>query len=99
MTIYEYTLFKNKLTETKKYLIESEDKDDKYTITIFLCLLHEICSHIKLVIKDKKLSSPNIIHDPYNQYNELRLERSESGRTLEYYINKYINKIKFLKFS
>ena len=81
------------------FLIESEDKEDKYTITIFLCLLHEICSHIKLVLKDKKLTSPNIIHDPYNKYNDLRLERSESGRTLEYYISRDINKIKFLKFS
>ena len=99
MTIYEYTLFKNNLTETKKFLIESEDKEDKYTITIFLCLLHEICSHIKLVLIDKKLSSSNIIHDPHNKYNELRLERSENGRILEYYISRDITKIKFLKFS
>ena len=99
MTIYEYTLLKKELSEAKKILIESEDKEDKYTIAIFLCLLHEICSHIKLVLKDKKITSPNIIHDPYNKYNDLRLERSESGRTLEYYISKDINKIKFLKFS
>ena len=99
MTIYECTLFKKELSETKKLLIESDDIDDKYTITIFLCLLHEICSHLKLDLKDKTINSPNVIHDPYNKYNELRLERSESGRTLEYYISKDINKIKFLKFS
>lgn len=99
MTIYEYTIFKKELSETRKFLIESDDIDDKYTITIFLCLLHEICSHLKLVLKDKKINSPNVIHVPYNKYDELRLERTESERTLEYYISKDINKIKFLKFS
>ena len=95
MTIYEYTIFKKELSETRKFLIESDDIDDKYTITIFLCLLHEICSYLNLVLKN----SPNVIHDPYNKYKELGLERNESGRTLEYYISKDINKIKFLKFS
>ena len=88
--------FKKTFSETKKILIEEEDKDDKYTISIFLCLLHEI---LKLVLKEKKINSPNIINDPYNKYNELRLEKAESGRILEYYINKDINKIEFLKFS
>ena len=99
MTIYEKTLFQKKLYETTKFLIEEPDKNDNYTITIFLCLLHELCSHLKLLLKEKTIKSPNIINDPYDDYKELELDRAESGRTLEYYISNDINKIKFLKFS
>ena len=99
MTVYETTLFKKDLLETKKLLIDMPDENDKYTMTIFMCLLHEVCSHLKLIIKEKTLKSPNIINDPYDDYNELELESAESGRVMEYYINKDINKIKFLKFS
>ena len=99
MTIYEETLFKNELSESKKFLIDNPDINDNYSITIFICLLHEICSHLKLIIKDKEINSPNIINDPYDNYNELSLEMAESGRIMEYYISKDINKIKFLKFS
>ena len=38
-----------------------------------------------------------VIDGTYPTTLDLRLERSESGRTLEYYISKDINKIKFLK--
>ena len=99
MTIYEETLFKKKLSESKKFLIDNPDINDNYSISIFISLLHEICSHLKLLIKDKDINSPNIINDPYDNYNELSLKVAESGRIMEYYISKDINKIKFLKFS
>ena len=99
ITIYEETLFKINLSETKKFLIDEDDIDDSYTLSIYLCLLHELCSHLKLVIKDKTMKSPNIINDPYDNYKDLELEMEESGRTMEYYISNDINKIKFLKFS
>ena len=99
ITVYEKALFQKKLSETKKLLIDDPDENDIYTFTLFLCLLHELCSHLKLFIKKKILKSPNIINDPYDDYNELELESAESGRVMEYYINKDINKIKFLKFS
>ena len=99
MTIFEKTLFKKDLSETKQFLINEPDENDVFTITIFLCLLHEICSHLKLLIKEKTIKSPNIINDPYDNYNELKLKMAESGRIMEYYISKDINKIKFLKFS
>jgi hypothetical protein len=99
MTIYEETLFKKELSESKKILIDNPDINDNYSITIFICLLHEICSHLKLLIKDKEINSPNIINDPYDNYNKLSLKVAESGRIMEYYISKDINKIKFLKFS
>ena len=99
MTIYEETLFKKKLSETKKFLIDEADINDIYSIAIFICFLHEICSHLKLLIKDKEINSPNIINDQYDNYNELSLEVAKSGRIMEYYICKDINKIKFLKFS
>jgi hypothetical protein len=99
MTVYEETLFKIDFLEAKKILIDEPDENDNYTITLFLCLLHELCSHLKLLIKEKTIKSPNIINDPYDNYNELELERAESGRTMEYYISNDINKIKFLKFS
>jgi len=99
LSVYEKTLFKKELIETKKFLIDEPDKNDNYTISLFLCLLHEICSHLKLLIKEKTIKSPNIINDPYDNYNELELDMAESGRTMEYYISKDINKIKFLKFS
>ena len=99
MTIYEKTLFKKDISETKELLIDTIDEDNNYTMTLFMCLLHEVCSHLKLLIKEKTLKSPNIINDPYDDYNELELENAESGRVMEYYISKDINKIKFLKFS
>ena len=99
MTVYEETLFKIDFLEAKKILIDEPDENDNYTITLFLCLLHELCSHLKLLIKEKTIKSPNIINDPYDNYNDLELERAESGRTMEYYISNDINKIKFLKFS
>ena len=99
MTFYEQTLFKKNLSETKKFLIDKPDINDNYSITIFICLLHEICSHLKLTLKDKKIKSPNVINDPYDIYNELQLEKKESGRTMEYYLSQDIKKIKFLKFS
>ena len=99
MTVYEKTLFKKELFETKKLLIDDADENDNYTMTLFLSLLHELYSHLKLLIKEKTLKSPNIINDPYNDYNELELESAESGRVMEYYISQDINKIKFLKFS
>ena len=99
MTIYEKTLFKKDISKTNKFLIEDPDNEDRYSICIFLCLLHVICSHLKLSITDKIIKSPNIINDPHNNYNELKLENGESGRTMEYYISKDINRIKFLKFS
>ena len=99
MTIYEETLFKVELSEAKTILIDNPDENDNYTITIFLCLLQELCSLLKLLKKEKIIKSPNIINDPYDNYKELELERVEIGRTLEYYISNDINKIKFLKFS
>ena len=99
MTIYEKTLFKQDISKAKKFLIEAPDNDDRFSISIFLCLLHEICSHLKLAITNKIIKSPNVINDPHNNYNELKLENGESGRTMEYYISEDINKIKFLKFS
>ena len=99
MTIYEKTLFKKDISETKELLIDTIDEDNNYTMTLFMCLLHEVCSHLKLLIKEKTLKSPNIINDPYDDYNELELESAESGRVMDYYISKDINKIKFLKFS
>ena len=60
-----------------------------------MCLLHEVCSHLKLLKKEKTLKSKKIIKDPYDDYNELVLENAESGRVVEYYISKDINKIKF----
>ena len=99
ITFYEETLFNKKMDDAKKILIDEPDKNDQYTITIFICLLHELCSHLKLLIRDKTIKSPNIINDPYDNYQETELEIGESGRTMEYYINNDINKIKFLKFS
>jgi len=99
ITFYEETLFNKKMDDAKKILIDEPDKNDQYTITIFICLLHELCSHLKLLIRDKTIKSPNIINDPYDNYQEIELEIGESGRTMEYYINNDINKIKFLKFS
>ena len=99
MTIYEKTLFKKDISETKELLIDTIDEDNNYTMTLFMCLLHEVCSHLKLLIMEKALKSPNIINDPYDDYNELELENAESGGVMEYYISKDINKIKFLKFS
>ena len=99
MTIFEKTLFKKELSETKRILIDEPDVNDFFSITIFLCLLHELCSHLKLLIKEKTIKSPNIINDPYANYNKLKLKKAESGRIMEYYISKDINKIKFLKFS
>ena len=99
ITFYEETLFNKKMDDAKKILIDEPDKNDQYTITIFICLLHELCSHLKLLIRDKAIKSPNIINDPYDNYQEIELEIGESGRTMEYYINNDINKIKFLKFS
>ena len=52
-----------------------------------------------IINKRKTIKSTNIINDPYDNYNELELDVAESGRTMEYYIIKDINKIKFLKFS
>ena len=99
ITFYEKTLFKKELYETTKILIDEPDENDNYTITIFLCLLHELCSHLKLSVKEKTIKSPNIINDPYDNYKELEWERAESVMTMEYYISNNINKIKFLKFS
>ena len=99
MTVYEKTLFKKDISETKELLINTLDEDNNYTMTLFMCLLHEVCSHLKLLIKEKTLKLPNIIKDQYDDYNELELESAESGRVMEYYISKDINKIKFLKFS
>ena len=99
ITFYEETLFNKKMDDAKKILIDEPDKNDQYTITIFICLLHELCSHLKLLIRDKTIKSPNIINDPYDNYQETELEIGESGRTMEYYINNDIKKIKFLKFS
>ena len=99
MTIYEGTLFKKDLPVTKKFLIDEPDINDNYSITIFVCLLHEIYSHLKLIIKDKLIKSPNIINDPYDNYKEFSLEMAESGRIMEYYLSQDIEKIKFLKFS
>ena len=99
MTVYEGTLFKKDLSVTKKFLIDEPDENDNYSITIFVCLLHEICSHLKLIIKDKLIKSPNIINDPYDNYKEFSLEMAESGRIMEYYLSQDIKKIKFLKFS
>ena len=99
MTVYEQTLFKKNLSETKKFLIDKPDINDNYSITIFICLLHEISSHLKLTLKDKKIKSPNVINVPYDNYNELQLEKEESGRIMEYYLSQDIKKIKFLKFS
>ena len=92
-------IFKKKLFETKKFLLDDRDENDSYTFTLFVCILHELCSQLKLFIKEKALKSPNIINDPYDDYNELELENGESGRIMEYYISQDINKIKFLKFS
>ena len=92
-------IFKKKLFETKKFLLDDRDENDSYTFTLFVCLLHELCSQLKLFIKEKSLKSPNIINDPYDDYNELELENGESGRIMEYYFSQDINKIKFLKFS
>ena len=99
MTIYEETLFKKNLSEAKRCLIDEPDKNDNYSITVFICLLSEICSHLKLMVKDKEIKSPNIISDPYDDYSELSLKMEESGRTIEYYLSQDIDKIKFLKFS
>ena len=99
ITVYEKTLFKKNITQARKFLIDEPDQNNKYTITIFICLLHKLCSNLKLLIKDKKTKSPNVINDPYNNYKELELDMPESGRTMEYYISKDIMKIKFLKFS
>ena len=99
MTIYEETLFKKNFSETKKILIDEPDNEDKYTISIYLCLLHELFSHLKLLIKEKGVKSPTIINDPHYNYEQLKLIKGESGRTMEYYISKDIDKIKFLKFS
>ena len=54
MTVYEKTLFKKELIETKKFFIDEPDENDNYTISLFLCLLHEICSHLELLIKEKQ---------------------------------------------
>ena len=100
MTIYEQTLFKKNLSETKKFLINEPDINNNYSITIFICLLNEICSHLKLSLKDKKIKSPNVFSDAYDNSNELlQLEMAESCRTMEYYLSQDIKKIKFLKFS
>ena len=95
---YEETLFKMEIDTAKKILIEDEDKYDKYVMSIYKVLLHEICSHCKLELRNFTIESPNIINDPYNNYEELKLKRGEMGRVMEYYINKDIKKIKFLKF-
>ena len=97
--IYEEALFQDKLKDIKKILSEEADQENKYVIPIFLILLHEICSHSKLVARNLKVQSPTIINNPYNDYKELRMENPESGRILEFYISKNIEKIKFLKFS
>ena len=99
ITVYEKTLFKEDISEAKKLLIDMPDENNNYTMTIFMCLLKEVCSHLKLLIHDKALKLPNIINDPYDNYKELELESAERGRVMEYYISKDINKIKFLKFS
>ena len=67
-------------------------------MSIYEILLHEICSKCKLELKNFAIESPNIINDPYNNYEELNLKEIEMGRVMEYYINKDIIKIKFLKF-
>ena len=96
---YEKTLFDLEISEAKKILIDEDDKENKYVISIFLTLLHEICSHLKLIMRNLGISSPNIINNPHNNYEELKLEFPESGRTFEFYISNDIEKIKFLKFS
>ena len=95
---YEETLFKMDIYTSKKRLIEEPDKDDKYVMSIYNILLHEICSHCKLELRNFTIESPNVINDPYNYYEELNLKKAEMGRVMEYYINKDIKKIKFLKF-
>lgn len=99
ITIYEEILFNKKLDDAKKILIDEPDKNDQYTITLFICLLNELCSHLKLIIREKTIKTPNIIKDPYGNYQEIELDIGENGRTMEYYINNDIKKIKFLKFS
>ena len=99
ITVYEKTLFKEDISEAKKLLIDMPDENNNYTMTIFMCLLKEVCSHLKLLVNNKKLKLPNIINDPYDNYNELELENEEGESLIEYYISKDINKIKFLKFS
>ena len=99
ITIYEETLFNKKLDDAKKILIDEPDKNDQYTITLFICLLNELCSHLKLIIREKTIKTPNIINEPYDNYQEIELEIGENGRTMEYYVNNDIKKIKFLKFS
>ena len=99
ITIYEETLFNKKLDDAKKILIDEPDKNDQYTITLFICLLNKLCSHLKLIVREKAIKTPNIINDPYDNYQEIELEIGENGRAMEHYINNDIKKIKFLKFS
>lgn len=74
------------------------NKEDKYVVSNFLLLLHEICSHSKLIMRELVNSSPEVINNPFNNYEELRLEKAESGRILEFYISSDIKQIKFFIF-
>ena len=97
--VYEEALFQDKLKDIKKMLSEEADKDNKYVITIFLILLREISSHLKLGGRGLIISSPNIFLNPHNGYYEKEMKNTEIRKIFDFYINQDIDKIKFLQFS
>ena len=69
---YEETLFHQEMEQTKILLLDNPDEKNIYVIPIFLILLHEICSHSKLELRNYLIQSPNIIRFNYHrEYNDL----------------------------
>ena len=105
LMINENNVFDFSLDEGNKVLISGKDLNGKYTIPIFILLMHELFGHANhaYTVKTKfgKDHFPTKISFKKNEkFNNYFIESGwESGRMVEFYISQFEEVILYLKFS
>ena len=105
LMINENNTFGFSLDEGNKFLVSGKDVNGKYTIPIFILLIHELFGHANRAYKDKtKLdkehSTTNISFKKNGKFINYFIESDgESGRVVEFYISQFEEVILYLKFS